>query len=400
MSAAKQRKGVQQLELKTMDQTYFAQTYARFDLEAASGKGAVCIDTNGRDYIDFTAGIGVNSLGWCDSDWTSAVSRQAGTLQHTSNLYYSEPMERLGKTLCQRTDMKKVFLCNSGAEANEGLIKLARKYSVDHYGKGRHTILSLENSFHGRTVTTLSATGQDIFHQYYDPFSEGFRFVKANDAHALHDAVDETVCAILVELVQGEGGVVPLEEDFVAEIAEICRKKDILLMVDEVQTGMGRTGKLLCSEHYGIQPDLISLAKGLGGGLPIGAVLIGEKCADTLQFGDHGTTFGGNPVVCAGANVVLDKLTHALLDKVTAKGRYITEQVLQMPHVKSVQGKGLMLGITLDNGYSSKQLVAECLKHGLMILTAKEKLRMLPPLTISYEEIDTGLNRLNEVLSL
>lgn len=388
------------MELKELDKTYIAQTYARFDLEAASGKGAVCTDVNGRELIDFTSGIGVNSLGWCDRDWATAVSRQAKTLQHVSNLYYSAPMETLGKTLCQRTGMEKVFLCNSGAEANEGLIKIARKYSFDRYGKGRHTILSLQNSFHGRTVTTLSATGQDVFHKNFDPFTEGFRFIHANQIKELLQAVDDTICGIMIELVQGEGGVVPLDEDFVSEIAHICAEKDILLMVDEVQTGMGRTGKLLCCEHYGIQPDLISLAKGLGGGLPIGAVLMGEKCADTLHFGDHGTTFGGNPVTCAGANVVLKKLTDALMDKVTAKGAYITEQVLQMPHVKRVDGKGLMLGIVLEDGCMSKQLAAECLKHGLMILTAKEKLRMLPPLTISYKEIDTGLNRLNEVLSL
>lgn len=384
---------------KALDQTYLAHAYGRFDMEAASGQGAVCKDADGREYIDFTSGIGVNSLGWCDSDWAAAIGKQAATLQHMCNLYYTEPMAKLGKTLCERTGMKKVFLCNSGAEANEGIIKTARKYSFDHYGKGRHTILSLNNSFHGRTITTLSATGQDVFHQYFDPFTEGFQFIDANDLDGLKKAADETVCGILIELVQGEGGVVPLEPDFVHKIARICAEKDILLMVDEVQTGMGRTGKLLCCEHYGINPDLVSLAKGLGGGLPIGAALMGGKCADTLRPGDHGTTFGGNPVVCAGANVVLEKLTGELLDEVAAKGAYITQRLLKMPGVKSVEGKGLMLGITLDNG-DSKKLAAQCLEHGLLILTAKAKLRMLPPLTISYEEIDRGLKLLNEVLSL
>lgn len=387
------------MECKELDGTYFAHTYARFDLQAVRGRGAVCTDSCGREYIDFTSGIGVNSLGWCDRDWAAAVGRQAATLQHMSNLYYTEPMAKLGQMLCRRTGMEKVFLCNSGAEANEGMIKTARKYSFDHYGKGRHTILALQNGFHGRTVTTLSATGQDVFHRYFDPFTEGFRFIKAGDIAALLQAADETVCAILVELVQGEGGVVSLDTAYVSKIARICAEKDILFMVDEVQTGMGRTGKLLCCEHYGIHPDLVSLAKGLGGGLPIGAVLIGRKCAETLSPGDHGTTFGGNPVVCAGANVVLEKLTDDLLNEVAEKGAYIAEKVKKMPHVKSVGGKGLMLGIALDGG-GSKQLAAQCLNHGLLILTAKEKLRMLPPLTISYSEIDRGLKRLNEVLSL
>lgn len=289
---------------KELDQTYLVHAYARFDMEAASGKGASCTSADGKAYIDFTAGIGVNSLGWCDSDWAAAVAKQAATLQHVCNLYYTEPMAKLGETLCKRTDMKKVFLCNSGAEANEGIIKTARKYSFDHYGKGRHTIIVLENSFHGRTITTLAATGQDAFHRYFDPFTDGFRFTPPNDLSALQGVLDDTVCGILIELIQGEGGVVPLEMDFVNEIARVCAEKDILLMVDEVQTGMGRTGKLLCCEHYGVKPDLVSLAKGLGGGLPIGASLMGVKCADTLAPGDHGTTFGGNPVVCTGGRLL------------------------------------------------------------------------------------------------
>ncbi|MEM1485230.1 aspartate aminotransferase family protein [Oscillospiraceae bacterium PP1C4] len=380
------------------DKAYIANTYERFNLEAVSGRGAVCTDINGSDYIDFSTGIGVNALGFCDDGWAKAVCEQAGKLQHISNLYYTEPMAKLAKTLCERTFAKKVFFCNSGAEANEGMIKAARKYSFDKYGKDRHQILSLENSFHGRTVTTLSATGQDVFHQYFDPFTDGFEFMQANNLEDLKDKVDDHVCGILIELVQGEGGVVPLKEDFVAEISRICEEKDILLMVDEVQTGMGRTGKLLCCEHYGITPDLVSLAKGLGGGLPIGAVLMGSKCEKTLGYGEHGTTFGGNPVACAGANEILSRLDQKLLDEVTSKGAYITEKVMEMPHVVGVEGKGMMLGISLE-GLNSKLAATQCLENGLIILTAKAKLRMLPPLTISYDEIDEGLKRLSEVLS-
>ena len=385
------------MQVKQQDQQYIAHTYGRFDFVAAKGRGATCWDEDGREYIDFSSGIGVNALGFCDEEWAQAVSLQAHTIQHISNLYYTSPMAELAQMLCERTFAEKVFFCNSGAESNEGLIKVARKYSFDKYGKGRHTIISLNNSFHGRTITTLSATGQEVFHQYFDPFTEGFTFVDANDIQALKRAADDSVCGILLEMIQGEGGVVPLEESFVKAAAQLCAEKDILLLVDEVQTGMGRTGKLLCSEHYGIVPDAASLAKGLGGGLPIGAVLMGKKCADTLQPGDHGTTFGGNPVACAGAKVIMKRLDDALLAEVSHKGAYITGQLLKMPHVVSVEGKGLMLGITLE-GINSKLAAAECLEHGLVILTAKAKLRMLPPLTISYEEIDKGLQRLGEVL--
>lgn len=387
-------------DLKTLDSRYLAGTYGRFNLQAVSGKGAVCTGLDGREYIDFTSGIGVNSLGWGDPDWVEAVSRQAADLQHISNLYYTAPMIGLAQTLCTRTGMDKVFFCNSGAEANECMIKTARKYNADHYGKGRHTILALENSFHGRTITTLSATGQDVFHRYFDPFTDGFSFFQANDLSSFTAYLNgnHTIGGVLLELIQGEGGVVPLDQEFVQGIAKLCKEQDILLMVDEVQTGMGRTGKLLCCEHYGIRPNLVSLAKGLGGGLPIGAVLFDEKCADVLGPGDHGTTYGGNPVACAGAQVVLSKLTDSLLKEVEQKGQYMTEKVLSMPKVKSVEGKGMMLGITLDG--DSKALAAACLEKGLMILTAKAKLRMLPPLTISYEEMDRGLTILNEVLSV
>lgn len=381
------------------DQQYIAPTYARSPLEAASGAGAVCTGADGRRYVDFSSGIGVNSLGFCDPGWVAAVSGQAAKLQHLSNLYYTRPMVDLAEMLCTRTFAEKVFFANSGAEANEGMIKAARKYSFDRYGKGRHMIVSLVNSFHGRTVTTLSATGQDVFHQYFDPFTEGFQFVPAGDIDALRAAVQAGgVCGVLLELIQGEGGVVPLDGAFVDAAAALCRENDVLFMADEVQTGAGRTGRLLCCEHYGVTPDLASLAKGLGGGLPVGAVLLGEKCADTLGPGAHGSTFGGNPVACAGACEVLRRLDDALLREVGEKGAYITERVLAMPRVKRVDGKGLMLGVTLG-GMDSKTAAAACLEHGLIILTAKEKLRMLPPLTITYAEIDEGLQSLREVLS-
>lgn len=386
------------MKVQDRDSTYIAHTYGRFNLVAVKGKNAACTSEDGRELIDFSSGIGVNALGFCNEAWQKAVSGQAAALQHISNLYYTAPMTELAQELCGRTFAKRVFFGNSGAEANEGMIKAARKYSSDKYGAGRHVILSLQNSFHGRTVTTLSATGQDVFHQHFGPFTGGFRFVPANDIEALKRAADKTVCGIMMEMIQGEGGVVPLDQAFVQAAAELCREKDILLMVDEVQTGVGRTGSFLCCEQFGVTPDLASLAKGLGGGLPIGAVLLGEKCEDVFAPGDHGTTFGGNPVCCAGGMAVLEQIDQALLDSVKEKGAYIREKVLQMPHIVSVEGMGMMLGLTMD-GVNSREAAAKCLEHGLIILTAKAKLRMLPPLTISYEEIDAGLNRLKEVLS-
>lgn len=381
------------------DGLFIAHTYGRFRLSAVQGRSAVCADETGKEYVDFSSGIGVNALGFCNGPWLEAVTRQAGTLQHISNLYYTAPMADLAAALCGRTFAEKVFFCNSGAEANEGMIKTARKYSSDRYGPGRHVIVALENSFHGRTIATLSATGQEVFHRHFGPFVEGFRFVKAGDVAALREAVSgNDVCGVMLELIQGEGGVVPLDRDFVEETAALCAAKDILLMVDEVQTGVGRTGGFLCCDNYGLRPDLASLAKGLGGGLPIGAVLMGEKCRDTLGPGDHGTTFGGNPVCCAGALAVLGQIDEALMAGAREKGAYITEKALAMPHVVSVEGMGLMLGLTMD-GTDSKEAAAKCLERGLIILTAKAKLRMLPPLTITYPEIDRGLECLREVLA-
>ena len=385
-------------ELQKLDKQYIANTYNRMGLAAQSGFGAACADISGRKYIDFSSGIGVNSLGFTDKDWVEAVKEQLDKLGHISNLYYTQPQVALAKALCERTGMSRVFFANSGAEANEGAIKTARKYSSDKYGEGRHEIITLVNSFHGRTVTTLAATGQEAFHKHFGPFPEGFVYAKANDIADLSARVSGKTCAVMIECIQGEGGVVPLDKGFIEAVSEICAEKDILLITDEVQTGVGRTGRFLCGQHFGLKPDIVTLAKGLGGGLPIGAVLFGEKTKDTLGFGDHATTFGGNPVICAGAVRVVESIDGKLLDDVVEKGRYIGERLLKMRGVKSVSGKGLMLGIELAEPLASGEVAAECLKNGLVILTAKHKLRMLPPLNIGKKEIDTGLDILESVL--
>ncbi|MBC8547515.1 aspartate aminotransferase family protein [Clostridiaceae bacterium NSJ-31] len=385
-------------ELQRMDGDYIAHTYARFPVGVAEGEGAVCRDTEGREYIDFTSGIGVNSLGFCHPAWVQAVQRQAATLCHISNLYYTAPDALLAKALCERTGCSRVFFANSGAEANEGIIKAARKYGSDHYGPERCEIITLENSFHGRTIATLAATGQEVFHKNFGPFPAGFVHTPAGDIDALRQKVSERTCGILIEMVQGEGGVIPLDRAFTDAIAEICAKNDILLMVDEVQTGMGRTGTLLACEQYGLRPDLVSLAKGLGGGLPIGAALLFEKCKDVFGPGDHGTTFGGNPIVCAGANAVMECLTGELLAEVRRKSARIFEAVAKMPRVKSVAGLGLMIGVEFD-GIAGRDVVNRCLEEGVIFLTAKHKLRMLPPLVITDEQIDRGLAILNRILT-
>lgn len=383
---------------KQQDDTYVAHSYARFDLVLKTGLGTVAMGENGKHYLDFTSGIGVNSLGFCDTEWANAVSAQAHHLQHTSNLYYSQPCATLAAALCSATGMSRVFFANSGAEANEGAIKAARKYASDKYGPGRSTIITLQNSFHGRTITTLAATGQAAFHQHFHPFTPGFVTVAANDIEALKQALDETVCAVMIEPVQGEGGVVPLNAQYAKELAALCGEKDVLLIADEVQTGMGRTGTLLACEQLGIRPDIVSLAKGLGGGLPIGAVLLGEKVKDTFAPGDHGSTFGGNPVVCAGANVVLSRLTPDFLAEVIAKGQKLKQGLLALPGVKAVDGLGLMLGIEFQKGIEAKAVQAAALQNGLLCLTAKHKLRLLPPLTVTSSQIDVALNLLKQVL--
>ena len=383
-------------EIRSRDQAYVAGTYNRFPVALASGKNATCWDVEGNEYIDFTSGIGVNALGYADPLWVQAVTAQLQKLQHASNLFYTEPCGKAAEMLCARTGMKKAFFANSGAEANECAIKAARKYSFDKYGEGRFNIVTLENSFHGRTVTTVSATGQDSFHRFFMPFTPGFVRALPNLEDTL-SKLDKSVCAIMVEMVQGEGGIVPLDVRYVQAVAEYCQARDILVIVDEVQTGVGRTGSLFACQQYGIQPDILTCAKGLGAGLPIGAALLGEKAQNTLGFGDHGSTFGGNPAVCAGAVEVLSRIDEALLEGVREKGAYIREKLARLRGVQSVTGLGLMLGVELT-GFTAQQLVAEGVKKGVLTLTAKKKLRLLPPLTITYPEIDRGLAALTAAI--
>ncbi len=384
--------------IRARDSEYVAHTYGRFPVAITEGKNAVCFDADGGRYIDFTSGIGVNSLGFCDEGWQRAVIAQLSKLQHISNLYYTEPCGRLAELLCSRTGLKKVFFANGGAEANEGAIKCARKYSFDKYGPDRSGILTLKNSFHGRTVTTLSATGQDVFHNYFFPFTEGFDFVTPGDIGELK-AKSEGVCALMIELIQGEGGVVPVDREYVKKAAEFCREKDILLIVDEVQTGVGRTGSLFCFQQYGIAPDIVTTAKGIGGGLPLAAVLFGEKTAEVLGPGDHATTFGGNPVACAGAVEIIGRMDDKFLAEVLEKGEYIKNKALKMPHVGGLSGMGLMLGISLSDGIKSADVVRAGISQGVLLLTAKEKVRLLPPLTVTCAELDEGLAALEKALA-
>lgn len=385
-------------QIKQQDTDYVAHTYARFDFVADRGRGAHVFDAQGREYIDLSSGIGVNSLGYADEGWICAVTKQLGKLSHISNLYYTEPCTQLAKKLCERTGMDKVFFCNSGAEANEAAIKAARKYSSDRYGSGRSTIVSLQNSFHGRTMATLSATGQDVFHQHFNPFLEGFVFVPAGDLAAVEQAIQSGVCAAMMELIQGEGGVMPQDKSFVDGVAALCREKDVLLIVDEVQTGVGRTGKFLCCEHYDLQPDIVTLAKGLGGGLPIGAAMFREKCSAVLGAGDHGSTFGGNPAVCAGAIEVLNRLDDAMLESVTEKGAFLREKLCACRNVEGVDGIGLMMGIRLKDGIASRAVVEKLLGMGVIALTAKAKVRLLPPLVLTWEDCEKAAEILAECI--
>lgn len=382
---------------KQYDDEYIIHSYGRFPVLLTKGKGATVQDDTGKTYIDFTSGIGVNALGFCDDSWVQAVSAQLHSLQHTSNLYYTEPCIQAAKLLCEKSGMKKVFFGNSGAEANEGVIKAARKYSFLKYGASRNKIIALQNSFHGRTMAALSATGQDAYHNFFFPFVDGFVFAKANDFADILSKMTDDVCAVILETVQGEGGVVPLDKEYVQAVAKACKEKDILLIVDEVQTGMGRTGSLFSYQQFGIQPDLVSCAKGLGGGLPIGAVLFGEKTETVFVPGDHGSTFGGNPVVCAGAVHILNTMDEAFLQDVQKKGAYLKEKIEKMPHVENVAGLGMMLGIQLD--VEAKPVINALLEAGLLVLSAKTKIRLLPPLTITQEELDKGLTILEQTLA-
>ncbi len=385
--------------IKDADQSYVAGTYGRFPVAIERGENATCYDFDGKEYIDFSSGIGVNSLGFCDKGWIEVVTAQLNTLQHISNLYYTKPCTDAAKLLCERTGMKKVFFSNSGAESNEGAIKCARKYSYEKYGDGRSKVLTLVNSFHGRTVTTLAATGQDVFHKYFFPFTEGFDFVPANDIEVLKQSLDGTVCAVMVELIQGEGGVMPLDADYVKEVERICREYDLIFIVDEVQTGVGRTGELFAFQHYGLSPDIVTTAKGIGGGLPLGCVIFGEKTENVFGPSDHATTFGGNPVVTAGAAHILTRIDETFLTEVKEKGQYIRGKILSMPHVEGIDGIGLMMGVRLKDGVKSADVVKKAIEKGALLLTAKAKVRLLPPLTISYEEIDRGLTAIEEALN-
>ena len=385
------------MNTKELDNEYVAHSYGRFDVCLTKGSGSTLYDEAGKKYIDFGSGIGVNAFGICDDEWKNAVTEQLGKVQHTSNLYYTEPCAKLAQLLCTKTGMKKVFFCNSGAEANEGAIKFARKYSNNKYSEERSTIITLVDSFHGRTITTLAATGQEVFHTDFGPFTPGFKYCPANDIEALRKMVTDDVCAIMFECIQGEGGVNNLNEDFVAEIDAIAKEKDILMVVDEVQTGNGRTGKYFSYEHFGIKPDIVSTAKGLGGGLPIGAVLFGEKTADCVTPSSHGSTFGGNPIVAAGAISIVERIDDDFLIAVTEKGKYIKNFVKNIKGVKSISGMGLMVGI--ETHKNAGDIAKECLEKGLLVLTAhKNKVRLLPALNISFGELNEGLNILKEVI--
>ena len=387
-------------EIKALDQKHVMQTYGRFDVVIDHGKGAKLYTPEGAEFIDFTSGIGVNCLGYGNKKWAEAIYEQALKLQHISNLYYTEPYVRLAEILTERSGLCNAFFANAGGEANEGMIKCARKYARDKYGSGRSTIITLHQSFHGRTITTLAATGQDAFHQHFFPFTEGFRHVPAGDIEALNAALTDDVCGVMIELVQGEGGVLPLQPDYVEELAALCREKDVLLLADEVQTGIGRTGTLFAFQQYGVLPDVVSFAKGIAGGLPMGGILCGEKTKDTLTAGTHATTFGGNPVAAAGALVVLNELSDEMLGQVKEKGRTIRKTIRSWdsPLVKEVRGLGLMIGISVE-GVSPKDVATKCIEKGLLALTAgSDAVRFLPPLVITDEEIRDGLEIFHAVL--
>ena len=379
--------------------SHVMQTYDRLPLVMESGSGRTCTDEDGKRYLDFGSGIGTNSLGYCDPAWADAVCAQVRSMQHTSNYYYTKVQADFAERLCQITGYKRVFFGNSGAEANECAIKLARKYSFDKYGAGRNVIITLRNSFHGRTMATLSATGQDCFHNYFFPFPEGFVYAEANDIDDLLKKMHNNVCAVMLEYIQGEGGVVPLDSKYVDQLYDFCAKRDILVIADEVQTGVGRTGTFLAGEQYAKKADITTLAKGLGGGLPIGACLANGKCADVLSKGMHGSTFGGNPVVCAGGLAVLEQVAKPdFLAQVLAKGAHIRAALRDCQEVTEITGLGLMLGLTLKTKQAADVKQA-AFQRGLLVLTAKDKVRLLPPLNITIGELDSGLAILKECLS-
>ncbi len=387
-------------EIKALDESYVVQTYGRNQVAIDHGHGATLWDTGGKEYIDFTSGIGVCSLGYANEAWAKAIYEQAMKVGHISNLFYTEPYAKLASKLVPAAGMAAAFFGNSGAEANEGMIKVARKYSYDKYGEGRAVIITLKNSFHGRTITTLKATGQDHFHEFFFPFTEGFRYAEANSMDSLMAAAGDDVCGVMMELIQGEGGVNPLNQDYVQAVAKLCAERDWLLLVDEVQTGMGRTGSMFAYQQFGIQPDVISFAKGIAGGLPFGGFMTNEKCRAVLKAGDHGSTFGGNPMAAAAANVVMDTLTPEFLAQVTEKGQYLRDGIasLSSPIVSGIRGMGLMIGVGVQ-GMTHKELKDKLMAAGLLCLTAgKDTLRLLPPLSITTEEIDKGLEVMAQVM--
>ena len=387
-------------EMKALTGQYVMNTYGRFDVAIDHGRGAKLYDPEGREYIDFTSGIGVTSLGYGDEDWVNAITQQAKKLGHVSNLFYTEPAAKLAEKLCQRTGMSCVFFANGGGEANEGMIKLARKYSYDKYGLGRSTIITLKNSFHGRTITTLMATGQDVFHQYFFPFTEGFRYAPANDLEALKEVAGDDVCAVMMEMVQGEGGVLPLDYEYVQAVKQLCAERDWLLLDDEVQAGVGRTGKLFAFQQYDILPDVASFAKGIAGGMPMSGIMANEKCRTVLGPGTHATTFGANPVCAAAGLVVQEKLSDEFLAEVTAKGAYLREQIeaLDLPCFGKTRGMGLMIGIEVKEGYNKSEIAAKLIEAGLLVLTAGPGMRLLPPLVITKEEMDQGVAIMKKAL--
>lgn len=383
-------------QVKSQDQAYILHTYGRVDAALVKGRNARAWDVDGKEYIDFTAGIGVNALGYCDPEWSAAVAGQAGKIQHMCNYYYCPENTALAQELSQASGMAKAFFCNSGAEANECAVKIARKYGEK---RGAYRIVTLENSFHGRTLTTLAATGQEGFHREFLPLTEGFLYAQAGDLAGIQALLDGSVCAVMLEMVQGEGGVIPMDEGFVQGLAQLCREKDVLLLIDEVQTGIGRTGRFFAYQGYGVQPDVVTCAKGIAGGLPMGACLVSERLGDILQPGQNGSTFGGNPIASAAARVVVRRVSEPdFLQSVAEKGAYFREKLEAIPQVEYVRGRGLMLGVKLKEKDAHDVLV-QCAKAGLLILTAKELVRFLPPLTITQEDIDQGLAIFQQVLA-
>jgi len=384
------------MDIKQLDSEYIAGTYARFPLVLTNGRGSYVYDENGKEYIDLSTGIAVNIFGISDPVWHDAVCEQLGKIPHASNLYYTEPCVKLAQLLCERTGMKKVFFGNSGAEANECAIKVARKYAAEKKGADCYTIITLRNSFHGRTITTLAATGQDVFHNDFLPLTDGFEYVPANDCEALEAMVSKcNPAAIMFEVVQGEGGVLPLTQEFVDKIAQLAAENDILMIADEVQTGNGRTGKLYGYMNYGIVPDIVSTAKGIGGGLPLGATLLGEKVENVLTAGSHGSTFGGNPVCCAGAVTIIERLTDDFLADVRSLSNYVINELSGAKGIKSVSGMGLMLGIETERDAS--EVIAECMERGVLVIKAKNKVRLLPALNIPSNVLCKAVEIIKEV---